>query len=140
MCTHRGREQQRLRRERKDLRPAAGRGPVGPLGRPWGKQCLPPSATQDGVPFPLPHCPQSPHQPVTRKFSTSSPSRCRLEVHIACPPLSPCRLHVRTRAHQHRQHHALGHGSFMLPLKGITLHLQKTAPIPTLLSQYPTTS
>ena len=61
-------------------------------------------------------------------------------VHIACPPLRPCRLHVRTRAHQHRQHHALGNGSFMLPLKGITLHLQKTAPIPTLLSQYPTPS
>ena len=114
--------------------------PCGDPGALGGKQCLPPSATQDRVPFPLPQHPQSPHQPVTRKFSTSSPQDADWRVHDTGPPLSLCRLHVRTPAHQHLRHPALGRVSFMLPLKGITLHLEKTAPIPTLLSRSSTPS
>lgn len=78
--------------------------------------------------------PRSPAPPITRKFSTS-PQRRRLGGSTTLAPLS-LQTSREERAHQHRQHPALGQGSFMFPLKGITLHLEKTAsPIPTLLSR-----
>lgn len=139
MHTHRGREQQRLGRERKDLRTEAGHGPAGTLELLSGKECLPPSAAQDRVPFPLPQRPRSQH-PLSPGNFPPFPLKMQTGGSTTLAYLCLCRLHVRTRAHQHRQHPALGQGSFMLPLKVITLHLEKTAPIPTLLSRSSTPS